>query len=548
MSNIEWQRPSLLDDLADALRAQHPLVFLDAASSIAQATAADRFAGTPLAKTSPTPTREALIESFLDVGEHETDALLLVWAEMLNEPRLRQAISTSGQRHSLPRWVRSLDEVRPTRAVENTHILGDGDNLFLGVETSGRSFTIVAYIDHNMGTIVKDCFVIDVPIREAIGRLEELRDDDTEMHELLLEDAAAKLSDAIVNGDRMIDPFETDSWPGCRPLIEWMLRLMPSGGVGYEFQELSDAEWDALVDEFEESPFRAAVGADGVDQARTLMEFAANYGTGDPLRWSSVVVEIMLLDLVPRKVIADMQYLREIPDAVRAVIRFAHDRRSIPAALTEDALAAVDQFEPEYLSTLSEPRSPGAAAILEKLGLIDEDPFGVNLARYVGGQETLESLDDEPLPDEMLDIAVVPGDIADRVRDIASLTDAATMELFDDVELRTASRRALARVAASDPAIFRRRSSNVTAAAALMWIVAKGNGYLVFGDDVMVQDLMEHFELKGSPGQRAQPMLRALGLEEFGWADDPRLGSADLLISPERAEIIRVRDSLNDFD
>lgn len=53
---------------------------------------------------------------------------------------------------------------------------------------------------------------------------------------------------------------------------------------------------------------------------------------------------------------------------------------------------------------------------------------------------------------------------------------------------------------------------------------------------------MEHLGLKGSPGQRAQPMLRALGLREGDWAYDPELRSADLRTSDVRAEIARQRD------
>jgi len=50
MSDFSFGRPPLFDPLADALRAKHPLVFLEAASALAQASAPDPFAGTPLAQ------------------------------------------------------------------------------------------------------------------------------------------------------------------------------------------------------------------------------------------------------------------------------------------------------------------------------------------------------------------------------------------------------------------------------------------------------------------------------------------------------------------
>lgn len=548
-------QPSLIDDLSDALRDPHPLAFLEAASGLAQVTAPDPYAGLrpgPAAQR-PAMDRDQLIDAFLEVGHRETDALLLVWAAMLDRPELALRVREANRRHSLPRWVHQLDQIRVVRAIENTHVLGDGDNLFLGVETAGRSFTIVTYVDHNMGSIVKDGYFADVPIREALARLDAMRGDDTDLHEILLEDAAAKLSQAVEHGDRMLEPFTTDTWPQAKPLLAWMLRGMPPGGEGYEWTELSDAQWKKLGRDFAASEFGRSLDSDQRDQADTLMNFAAGYGTGDPLRWSNVVVEIVLLDLIPRKVIAPVEYLRTMPETLRSVIRYAHQQRSIPAAYTEEALAAIDEFLPDYLEAISRPRRQGPAAILERMGV--PDPLGDDeyedvaptdyldlLAQSVGGREELNTLDSTPLPDEALDVASLEPDIIDRVRIVAGLTDGACVQLFEDPELRTAARRALVRIAAADPAIFRRRSSDTTAAAALSWIVAKGNDYLDFDEDVTVGELMELFGLKGSPGQRAQPMLRALGLREFDWAYDPKLGAADLLTSEVRAEIIRQRD------
>lgn len=549
-------RLSLLDDLADALRDPHPLTFLEAASGLAQVTAPDPLAGLSFrqAEAKPGPSRDVLIASFLDVGERETDALLLVWAAMLDRPELAQQVRDARRRHSLPQWLRHLDQIRIVRAVENTHILGDGDNLFLGVETPGRSFTIVAYVDHNMGTIVKDCWIADVPIREALGRIDALRDVDTDLHEILLEDAAAKLRGAIETGDRFIEPVTTDTWPQVKPLVEWLLRGLPDSGDGYEHRELSDAEWDTLRTDFAASVYAGALTDDQLDQAHTLMDFAANYGTGDPLRWSKVVVEIVLLDLIPRKVVAPQSYLRTMPDTLKSLIPYAHERRGIPSTYTDEALKAVDAFAPDYLEAISRPRAQGPAALLERLGILDADDLDGDeflggptdyldvLAESVGGPDALDALDLTPLPHEPLDVSALPDDVVDRVRAIAELADDVCIELFDDPELRTASRRALVRIALADPGIFRRKSSDTTAAAALCWIVAKGNDYLGFGDDVTVGELMEHLGLRGSPGQRAQPMLRALGLREHDWAYDPDLRAADLLTSEVRAEIARQRD------
>ena len=39
-------------------------------------------------------------------------------------------------------------------------MLGDGDSLLLGARLPGYELTAVIYIDHNLGTIVKDAFTV----------------------------------------------------------------------------------------------------------------------------------------------------------------------------------------------------------------------------------------------------------------------------------------------------------------------------------------------------------------------------------------------------
>jgi hypothetical protein len=55
---------------------------------------------------------------------------------------------------------------------------------------------------------------------------------------------------------------------------------------------------------------------------------------------------------------------------------------------------------------------------------------------------------------------------------------------------------------------------------------------------VTVKAMMAHLGLTGSPAQRAEPMLRALGVERVsGWAYDATLGDPGLLISERRRSL-----------
>lgn len=85
----------------------------------------------------------------------------------------------------------------------------------------------------------------------------------------------------------------------CRPLAEWIVGHLPSGGRGWEFPEWTSAQRKELVDEFMASPFapRCLLPPDRV--ASIVDHFVwhgCNFSSGDPLRWSPVVVEIVLVD------------------------------------------------------------------------------------------------------------------------------------------------------------------------------------------------------------------------------------------------------------
>ena len=87
--------------------------------------------------------------------------------------------------------------------------------------------------------------------------------------------------------------------------------------------------------------------------------------------------------------------------------------------------------------------------------------------------------------------------------------------------------------------IFRRRSRDETAAAALCWLVARANGALSYFGRVQSQDLMAHFGLTGSPSQRAVPMRAAIGRPPY---ENKGLGSPRYLTSNRRHWLILWRD------
>jgi hypothetical protein len=256
------------------------------------------------------------------------------------------------------------------------HVLGDGDDVFVAVHLpAGHEMSVVVYIDHNLGTVVKDAFVIDQPVDHLLMRMRERVDDpDTTFSELDLAEARARISDAIDRGARTFPPFETDSWPACRPLVEWVVRLLPPGGAGYEPPQWDDEALAGLADDFWASPF--ARGLDDPDHHSLLdhlLWFGSGHGPGDPLRWSPVAVELLLAEWIPRKIVAEVDYLTKAPTLLRSFIRYCHQQRQIRPSLTTETLAAVDRWEPDYQETIRSPRLQGPHALLAAMGVLDPD-------------------------------------------------------------------------------------------------------------------------------------------------------------------------------
>lgn len=372
--------PDLMRNVATALAEEHPLAMLGLVSALLAALQPPRRGPFDPSPAAELPSCDELVQTFLEVDLLETSALLAVIAAFSGDDMLRHRVrrEISSRAHALPGWLADLqDTVLGDRVLEVVHVLGDGDNVVIGARLpGGNEITAVVYIDHNMGTLVKDAFVMPGPIDELVEQMLAVADDpDTEVRDLDAADARARITEAIELGAISFPPFESDSWPACRPLVEWLTTMLPEGGTGYQRPEWDDTALAELTEQFLASPHGA--GADDADHRgllKSLLWFGTDYGPGDPLRWSPTAVEILLVDWIPRKIVADVGYLAKVPDLLRAFIRFCHGERGIRAELTTQTLAAVNEHESGYQKLIRSPRPQGPAALLAAMGL--DDPNG----------------------------------------------------------------------------------------------------------------------------------------------------------------------------
>ena len=504
-------------------------------------------------------TLPTLLESFAEVVGPETTALLATLAELgpdeLTRARARRALATRPRQ--LPDWLARLSETSVHTAMESTHVLGDGDNVLLGARLPGHELTALIYIDHNLGTVVKDAFPAPSPINEVVERLREAADDpDVRLGDISLADARARVAEAIEVGAIMFPPIETETWPASRPLTEWLLRLLPEGGTGYVRPAWSEAAKNKLAHRFFGSEFgRPLDDGDHRDLLDQFLWFGTDYGPGDPLRWSPVAVEILLTDWIPRKIVGRPEYLGKAPTLLRAFIRFCHAERKIRPVLTDETLAAVDAYEPEYQRVIRSPRPQGPMALLAATGVFGDqrpweaEPAGAAqyvldaLAEEVGGEDALDSLDDTPLPEEKFCWDEVPADVRERVGEVLTACDHCCDDLLG-AEYRTACRRLLARAAPGLSGMLHKTTKPEMIAAAVCWAIGKGNQRLGQGaGELRVKDLMSYFSLgQSSVSGRGHQIMQAAGIKPASAYPAVRLGSADLLVSGRRKRIIELRD------
>lgn len=530
--------------LKRALYADHPLELLALVSGL-MATAMPR---PSLRGEEPKVSLDHLVGTFEDVDLAATTAALHVIAELTTDElmtaRIRRTLRARQQ--PMPQWLRDLGRTELIGVHETSEELDDGRNVIVDVRLpDGSAVAAVIYIDHNIGMVVKDAFTVDLPFVELRPRFAEI-EPDIDIAGIDPALARAKIVRAVEIGAMTYPPIETETWPGQRALIDWMVRQLPDGAELPEWEPMSDGDQAALIDDFLGSSYgQRYVGSEPhLQLLESLLWFGTGYGTCDPLRWSPVNVEVLLVDWFPRKVVAPVEELTLMPALLRSFIRYAHAKRGIRADNRTATLASVDRWEPEYQALIRTDRPQGAEALARMLLTDDqiEDLMFEELVDAVGGIETLDHLDDEPLPDEPFDPSGVPDEILPKILEMVALCDDNADALLD-VEHRTANRRLIRLLALADPGYFRGRASARTSAAAVSWMVARANDTISpYG--LTSAELLATFGV-ASVSDRAHRFRRMLDLPDHGPVPGPiPLGRPELLVSEARGEIIAERDGL----
>jgi hypothetical protein len=246
-----------------------------------------------------------------------------------------------------PAWADVPSQSRFTAAWSSTDEYGDQDILVADFERDTfAGYSVAALVDHSLGGLAKDLFVAE----PAKLRLSWSEGTAMPIRELSEQKYVDLICDALeVNTSMDYRPEATDE-PDVRAFLEARLRDLPRPRP-LPTAEFGESARRRLEREFARSAAGRAL-ADYSGLAHDFIAYAADYGSGDPLRWSPTVVELCMLDWFPRKVTLDDDAATRVPDALRAWVRFAGDQKGLSRAAIDATLAAVDEFEPDYLAAM----------------------------------------------------------------------------------------------------------------------------------------------------------------------------------------------------
>ncbi|MHB8681439.1 MAG: hypothetical protein ACYDA2_05010 [Acidimicrobiales bacterium] len=249
----------------------------------------------------------------------------------------------------------------------------DGVNVMVEFDGTAGPSTVGLYVDHNLGGMAKDAFVVPAGIDEVRAKLQESHSGDDEVvayREITLEEAAARWREALVVTDVYLDPPSSEDLDYLRALIRSRLVMLPDGEDVPAPEKVGEDERDNLVSEFLESDETVGLWRvkDDYGENETverlshqILTFGLDYVVGTPLRFSPVMVEMFCLDWAPRRIAMNGDAFTLLPDVLAAWIRFVGRRRELPDSSFREAVEAAYEYAPEMIELSQDPEAWGPA-------------------------------------------------------------------------------------------------------------------------------------------------------------------------------------------
>ena len=267
-------------------------------------------------------------------------ALLRVVAE-LGTPAQREAASRGADALAAagvpdPAWADDLRTVRHTGSWAYGDVFGDQTSVLLAFDRPGRPHGAMVLVDHTLGGIAKDAFIVD-DLGATLGEMRAMAGDLLWVRELAAAEAAALLVPAFAATDAGRELPLGEDFRDARALVLARLRLLPEPPAVLP-RRSEDPE--PLAEEFLASDARPRdAGADAVAACARLVARLMAEIDGQPGRVSPAKLELLLDEHIPEVVDEDDPEWEVLPTVLPAWVGWAAERAGLPSA----ARAALDE-------------------------------------------------------------------------------------------------------------------------------------------------------------------------------------------------------------
>lgn len=228
---------------------------------------------------------------------------------------------------------------------------------------------VMALYDENLGGIIKDAFVAGLrPDADPRSLVEA--DPDVTVHDADPAEASTRIRAAIATGDLYLDNHWTDDFRRTRALILARMNLLPQTLVPESAEPLDEDAREAIIQEFLASPL-APQRPETLPIVDHCVVARCDFGDGDLLRWSPIVVELFLLDFLPRKINLSPAEIDAVPEVLTAWVRFCLGKRGLEERFIAETQEAVARYADEFREAVNDPRLFGPAKAIGQAMLAD---------------------------------------------------------------------------------------------------------------------------------------------------------------------------------
>ena len=304
----------------------------------------------------PSTATATLVRGLSAWNRPECSAGALAMATLVGDHGLRREVrrDAADRGHPLPRWVAELHRAEPVvRAVELSTVFRAVDELVVGVTVpGGHSLTAVVQVDNESGFRAVDGHLFAEPLDAAVSRAVDGGAPDVRIRDIAPADARARLTDALRTPD-LDTLFDRDTpWRNVRPLVCWLVSVLPDGGDAAVPAVGDDLDLDDVAADFLASPWgRPWARGQLPELVEAVLGDGLGNGLGDPLLWAPHHIG-RLLDPESSALDHDVLDTARAPELLRDLIRYGHAERGLRPGLTDDALVAVDRHAGPYLAAV----------------------------------------------------------------------------------------------------------------------------------------------------------------------------------------------------